>query len=226
MKLGGLGLIGGALCLALLIVLSITLLSGAPLYSYHENLVSNTNVSFQGPFLTISLNDTHGITIAWLRFFQLGGCTSCLYPASNNSVPIMVSIDHIVGTWLDSVRLSFSTRPLGHGVPRVWLSSAEEPLTPTIIIYHDQNDAVVEMPNTGPAGDSAGLFDLVVGGNGIIPAGSTYPLDVQVEMSLHESNYQGIGYPHTSGYPIIRQSFTGQVSLAFAIDSNGNLSKS
>ncbi len=70
----------------------------------------------------------------------------------------------------------------------VWLSSAEEPLTPTILVYHDQNNAaVVDMPNTGPAGDSAALYDQLVGGNGIIPEDSTYPLDIQAEMSLHES---------------------------------------
>src|SRR5260370_37648561 len=101
----GIALIVAAISIAVLLILSISLESGVSLYSIHENIASNPNVPFtQYSWLIMPFDDTAGMTIARLELL----IPSQVLPSSNNSLSIAVSVEHIDGTHLDSLRLTFS----------------------------------------------------------------------------------------------------------------------
>ncbi len=216
----------GSLGLAALLIAAISAMTGVPVYTVQESLLSNPNVPFNPNYwYAISFNSTKGTVIARLDFLIPSGVVQ----GSNNSIPMMVSVWHVDGTWLDSLKLTFSTDSLNVG-PDVWFKSPSGSSSNPILVYKDHGNAIVNIPNMGFIGAGTVTFDLVVQAYRNTPITHNYPLNVQAEMSLHDSEYIGRyspthTYNHAVGYPLIRHDFSGQVLQAFSIDPNGNVSK-
>ncbi len=221
-----LGIIAGSVGLAALLIVGASAMTGMPVYTVHETLDSNPNVPFKpNDWFTVSFSNTQGTTIARLELLIPSGVVQ----ASNNSIPIMVSVWHIDGTWLDSLKLTFYSDSLNVG-PDVWFKSPGGTLSSTVLVYKDHGSAVVDIPNMGFMGSGTVTFDLIVHVYRNTPITQSYPLSVQTEMGLSDSGYIG-GYSPTHdynqivGFPLIGRSLTGQVLLAFSVDPNGNVSK-
>src|SRR6266567_3420220 len=150
---------------------------------------------------------------------------SQVLPSSNNSLSMAVSVWHIDGTHLDSLKLTFSTLNTNIG-PNVWFETPRGTQSSNALVYKDHGNSVVNIPYMGFMDTGTVKFDLFIQIYRT-PITGNYPLTIQADMTLHESDYVfgGAGYVHTLGYPIVRHSFSGSFFVAFSIDPNGYVSK-
>ncbi len=231
LKVRGVGIIAGSVGLAALLMVGISLISGSAVYTVQESLNCGVSASLvydrcpSGPssptgWYTIGFYDGQGTTIARLEVLFPSG----VLQASNNSIPMMVAIWHVDGTWLDSLKLTFSTQTANVG-PDVWFKSPEGAQSSQVLVYKDQDSAIVNVPNMGFMGAGSVTFNLLVQANRNLPTTQTYPLTVQAEIALHDSNYVfgDHSYTHSIGYPLVRHSFSGRGFMNFLIDNNGNV---
>jgi hypothetical protein len=140
---------------------------------------------------------------------------------------LTVDVWHADGTSPDSLKLTFSTQTPNVGAD-VWLESPDESMSNPVLVYKDHRNAIVNISNMGFMDSGSVAFDLLVQANRPTPITQSYPINVQGEITLHDSNYifGDYSYTHDFGSPFMRHSYGGQVSLLFSILPNGTVTLS
>ncbi len=138
----------------------------------------------------------------------------------------MVAVWHIDGTHLDSLKLTFSTLSTNVG-PIIWFDAPQGSQSSNVLVYKEHGNSVVDIPDMGFMGRGSVNFDFYIQLLRPSPINGNYPLTIQADLSLHESDdiFGGSTYGHTAGYPILVHGFKGDLLVAFLIDPSGKVSK-
>ncbi len=196
---------------SIVLVLGVSLMSDIPLITFNDelNAYEATTVLSRG-WNIVSLNDTHGSTIARFEyaFYWETGSGS-----SPNLIPVKIGVPYSGGFHLVSLRMEFAPNGM-YAPPELWFKTpGGYPFNP-VHIYKDSTRAVVDIPDLGFIGTGSAYLDLMIQIDRNMPISYGYPLDLTVSLTVHDAN------PH-----IIGHAFTGEFMIPLMIDQAGNVTR-